>query len=238
MTGNLTKKNKTAKFAQIKQYICKNIQSGEWPQHAKVPSENELTTQFDVSRMTARRALQELTEQGILVRSQGAGTFVATYKSKPSLVELHNIHDEIIEHGGKHKTKQFVLRSIAITDEITSALKLHKNDRAYYSEVLHYENNQPVQLEKRLVNARLVPDYLFQSFNEITPHEYLASVSPLTQSKHTIKATLANSEVCEYFDVTSNTPCLSIEREVSSNKGIISVVTLISPADRYQIKSK
>ncbi|MBL4908494.1 MAG: GntR family transcriptional regulator, partial [Alteromonadaceae bacterium] len=66
---------KQAKFIIIKQYICQQIESGQWPQHAKVPSENELALQFNVSRMTARRALQELTEQGILVRSQGAGTF-------------------------------------------------------------------------------------------------------------------------------------------------------------------
>ncbi|PCI62922.1 MAG: histidine utilization repressor, partial [Gammaproteobacteria bacterium] len=56
---------KQAKFIIIKQYICQQIESGQWPQHAKVPSENELALQFNVSRMTARRALQELTEQGI-----------------------------------------------------------------------------------------------------------------------------------------------------------------------------
>ena len=51
-----TKTAKPAKYSVIKQYICENIESGEWPQNAKVPSENELTQQFNVSRMTARRA--------------------------------------------------------------------------------------------------------------------------------------------------------------------------------------
>ena len=54
---------KTAKYSVIKQYICEKIESGQWLEHSKVPSENELTEQFSVSRMTARRALQELTEQ-------------------------------------------------------------------------------------------------------------------------------------------------------------------------------
>ncbi len=99
---------KPAKYSIIKQYICEHIESGEWPQNAKVPSENELTQQFDVSRMTARRALQELTEQGILVRSQGAGTFVATFKSQSSLLEIRNISDEISERGHEHKAKQLI----------------------------------------------------------------------------------------------------------------------------------
>ncbi|MFT6692194.1 MAG: GntR family histidine utilization transcriptional repressor, partial [Colwellia sp.] len=102
-TNSATKKDKPAKYTIIKQYICENIESGEWLQHAKVPSENELTIQFNVSRMTARRALQELTEQGILVRSQGAGTFVATFKSQSSLLEIRNISDEISERGHQHK---------------------------------------------------------------------------------------------------------------------------------------
>lgn len=228
--------NKLAKFALIKQYICKKIESGEWLPHIKVPSENELTIQFNVSRMTARRALQELTDQGVLVRSQGAGTFVAAYKSKPSLLEIHNIHDEIIARGHEYKVKQFILRSIAVTEEISKALTLHKNDRAFYSEVLHYENNIPIQLEKRLINARLVPDYLLQSFNEITPHEYLSSVAPLTQTNHSIKATLADSTISDYFDVAKNSPCLLVKKKTTSTKGVISVATLISPADRYCIE--
>lgn len=245
MTGNSTNKNsvqthknKTAKFALIKQYICKNIQSGEWPQHAKVPSENDLTIQFNVSRMTARRALQELTEQGILVRSQGSGTFVATYKSHPSILEVPNIHDEIIERGGKHKTKQFMLRSIAVTEEIAKELQLKKNERAYVSEVLHYENDTPIQLEKRLVNARLVPDYLLQSFNEITPHEYLASIAPIHQTSNTIVASLANDDICKHFAVSASTPCLNIKRKIITAKGIISVVNFTSPADRYKIETE
>ena len=48
---------KTAKYNIIKQHICENIESGDWLEHSKVPSENELAEQFSVSRMTARRAL-------------------------------------------------------------------------------------------------------------------------------------------------------------------------------------
>ena len=91
----LSQNEKPAKYTVIKQHICQKIESGKWPQHYKVPSENELTKQFDVSRMTARRALQDLTEQGILVRAQGSGTFVATFKSQSSLLEIRNISDEI-----------------------------------------------------------------------------------------------------------------------------------------------
>lgn len=232
-----TKITKPAKYTIIKQYICENIESGEWPQNAKVPSENELTQQFDVSRMTARRALQELTEQGILVRSQGAGTFVATFKSQSSLLEIRNISDEISERGHEHKSKQLLLRSIAVTEELAILLNLKNNEHVFYSEILHLENDQPIQLEQRYVNASLVPQYLLQNFTELTPHEYLSSVAPLTEATHEIEAILASSEVCDQLDITKQVPCLQVKRRTWSKQGVVSVAILTSPGNKYRLGS-
>jgi GntR family histidine utilization transcriptional repressor len=228
---------KPAKYSVIKQYLCENIESGEWPQNAKVPSENELAQQFNVSRMTARRALQELTEQGILVRSQGAGTFVATFKSQSSLLEIRNISDEIAERGHTHKAKQLLLKAIAVTEELTILLNLKNNERVYYSEILHFENDQAIQLEQRYVNASLVPEYLLQSFTELTPHEYLSSVAPLTEATHEIEATLASKYICQQLDIAEQVPCLQVKRRTWSKQGVVSVAILTSPGDKYRLGS-
>lgn len=233
-----TKTAKPAKYTIIKQYICENIESGEWPQNAKVPSENELTLKFDVSRMTARRALQELTEQGILVRSQGAGTFVATFKSQSSLLEIRNISDEISERGHEHQAKQLLLKSIAVTEELAILLNLKNNEHVFYSEVLHLENGEPIQLEQRYVNASLVPEYLLQDFTKITPHEYLSSVAPLTEATHEIEAILANSEICQQLTIETTIPCLQVKRRTWSKQGVVSVAILTSPGDKYRLGSR
>ena len=232
-----TKTVKPAKYSIIKQYICDKIESGEWAQHAKVPSENELTQQFDVSRMTARRALQELTNQGLLVRSQGAGTFVATFKSQSSLLEIRNISDEISERGHQHKAKQLLLRSIAVTEEIAILLNLKNNEHVFYSEILHYENDEAIQLEQRFVNASLVPEYLLQSFTTITPHEYLSSVAPLTEATHEIEAILASADICQHLAIETTIPCLQVKRRTWSKQGVVSVAILTSPGDKYRLGS-
>ncbi len=235
--NNSTKKDKPAKYSINKQFICENIESGEWPQNAKVPSENELTIQFNVSRMTARRALQELTDQGILVRSQGAGTFVATFKSQSSLLKIRNISDEISERGHQHKAKQLLLRSIAVTEELAILLNLKNNEHVFYSEILHFENDEAIQLEQRYVNASLVPEYLLQSFTELTPHEYLSSVAPLTEATHEVEAILASPEICQQLDITQQVPCLQVKRRTWSKQGVVSVAILTSPGDKYRLGS-
>lgn len=235
--NNSTKKSKPAKYTIIKQYICEHIESGEWPQNAKVPSENELTQQFNVSRMTARRALQDLTEQGILVRSQGAGTFVATFKSQSSLLKIRNISDEISERGHQHQAKQLLLTSIAVTKELAILLNLKNNEDVYYSEILHYENDDPIQLEHRYVNASLVPEYLLQDFTVITPHEYLSSVAPLTEATHEVEAILASSDICQQLNIEPSKPCLQVKRRTWSKQGVVSVAILTSPGDKYRLGS-
>ena len=228
---------KTAKFTVIKQHICQKIESGEWQQHAKVPSENELAEQFSVSRMTARRALQELTEQGLLIRSQGSGTFVATFKSQSSLLEIRNIADEIQERGHQHHAKQLTLKAVAVNEEIAISLNLKSSEIVYYSEVLHFENDQPIQLEQRYVNSALVKNYLTQDFTKITPHEYLSSEAPLTEATHEIEAVLAANEICQLLNIETSIPCLQVKRRTWSSKGVVSLAILTSPGNKYRLGS-
>ena len=231
----LKQNGKPAKYIVIKQHICQKIESGQWPQHFKVPSENELTQQFDVSRMTARRALQDLTEQGILVRTQGSGTFVATFKSQSSLLEIRNISDEIYERGHKHHAKQLVLKSIAVTEEIAILLNLKNNEHVFFSQLLHFENDQPIQLEQRYVNAELVPEYLLQNFTETTPHEYLSDVAPLTEATHEIEAILAANDICQLLKISNSEPCLQVKRRTWSSKGVVTLAILTSPGKKYRL---
>ena len=237
--GETNSKNnkKPAKYSVIKKHICQKIESGQWPQHYKVPSENELTQTFDVSRMTARRALQELTEQGILVRAQGSGTFVATFKSQSSLLEIRNISDEISERGHKHHAKQLKLELTIVNEEVAILLNLKNNEQAYFSQVLHFENNQPIQLEQRYVNAHLIPEYLLQDFTEITPHEYLSDVAPLTEATHEVEAILATADVCQLLDIKVSHPCLQVKRRTWSSKGVVSLAILTAPGNKYRLGS-
>ncbi|WP_076417310.1 histidine utilization repressor [Colwellia sp. UCD-KL20] len=240
MKTKTTKKTpkSAAKFTVIKKHICQQIESGAWEQNKKVPSENELAEQFSVSRMTARRALQELTEQGLLIRSQGAGTFVATFKSQSSILEIRNIADEIFERGHQHSAKTITLEKITTTNELAILLNVKETDMVYFSEVLHFENQQPIQLEQRYVNASLVPEYINQNFNNITPHEYLTLEAPLTEATHEIEAILAEQKISDLLEMPNTQPCLQVKRRTWSSAGVVSLAILTSPGDKYRLGSR
>ncbi len=71
------------RYEEIRKAVKEKIESGEWSVGYKLPKETELCRLFDVSRTTVRRALSSLTEEGLLRRIKGTGTFV----SRPQIID-------------------------------------------------------------------------------------------------------------------------------------------------------
>jgi GntR family transcriptional regulator len=66
-------------YRQIKDYLIRCLQDGEWGPGDAIPSEGELAARFSVSQGTVRKAIDEMASENLLVRRQGKGTFVATH---------------------------------------------------------------------------------------------------------------------------------------------------------------
>ncbi len=230
-----TTDSSTPKFAAIKEFIFSQIESGNWPEHSRVPSENELCAQFNVSRMTARRALQELTEQGVLYRTQGVGSFVASAKSQSALLEIRNIADDIQARGHFHSAELVQLTELPCPAVVAGALGLIRNEPVFFSLIIHYDNQQPLQLEARFVNPKQIPAYLQQDFVLQTPHEYLSAVAPLTEADHVVEAILPDEFTCKYLKINKTEPCLRLTRRTFSRDGAVSFAYLTSAGSRYRL---
>lgn len=225
----------TPKFEEIKQYILAQIESGQWAEDSRVPSENQLAELFSCSRMTARRGLTELTESGVLERSQGLGTFVAGLKSQSSMMAIRNIADEIKDRGHGYSVQQVSLTQTSATGAIAIALGLEEGSAVYQSILVHCEQGTPLQLEERFVNPKLVPEYLAQDFTQQTPHEYLSMVAPLTEAKHTIEAKMADDAQLALLSIEASEPCLQITRRTWSRQGVVSFARLVHPGSRFRL---
>ncbi len=66
-------------YRQIKDFLIRSLEAGEWGPGDAIPSEGELAARFNVSQGTVRKAIDEMAAENMLVRRQGKGTFVATH---------------------------------------------------------------------------------------------------------------------------------------------------------------
>jgi GntR family histidine utilization transcriptional repressor len=223
------------KYQSIKQYICEHIDSGQWLTNDRVPSDNKLTKQFGVSRMTANRALKELADEGILVRVAGVGTFVAEVLPQTPLFEIKNIADEVRSRGHTYSAVLHKLSKEKVNKRVAMDLHIELNSVVFHSLVVHCENDIPVQLEDRYVNPVVAPHYIEQDFTNITPNEYLMAHVPLSEVEHIIEAILPDDQTQRLMSIEPNQPCLLVRRRTWSGQLLASSARLIHPNNRYHL---
>lgn len=223
------------RYEYIKSELLSAIDKGELLPGAQVPSENQLAEQYSVSRMTARRALEELSDAGFLMRSQGLGTFVADARPMSSMLEIRNIADDIRERGHECQVKVLTLTSQSASEKHAQWLGLKQPVDIFHSVIVYFENGLAVQYEDRYINPLLVPEYLSQDFELATPNEYLSKVAPLTEADHIVEAVVAQKDIAKQLNISQTQPCLKVTRRTFSKAGIVSVAELFHPGDRYRL---
>jgi GntR family histidine utilization transcriptional repressor len=224
-----------APYARIKRHVVARIESGEWKVASRVPSENQLAVEFEVSRMTARRALMELEHEGFLVRSQGLGTFVADRKPVLSMLEVRNIAEEIAERGHAYRCRVLRLEEVPATEAVAMYLGVAPGSKVFHSLIVHIDDDTPVQLEDRFTNPAVAPDYLAQDFSRMTPNAYLSRVAPIEAVEHVIEAVMPTSLVARWLQVRAPEACLQINRRTWSRGLVATFAKLVHPGSRYRL---
>jgi GntR family transcriptional regulator, histidine utilization repressor len=225
-----------APYERIKQSLKMDLAKGVWPTGASMPSENVLSAQFGVSRMTVNRALRELQSEGLVDRVQGVGTFAAPLHRVSSTLTIRDIHEEILARGHTHRAQVHLARAEKTSSELASSMDLVKGSRVFHTVIVHFENDLPLQCEDRYVNPACAPDYLGQDFTTVTPTHYLLQVAPLWEARFSVEAGLPTDEEALLLGLKRGSPCLILNRRTSNRGIIITQARLTHPADRYQIE--
>ncbi len=225
-------------YMKIKKFIIQNIQSGNWKPGYKVPSENELGKLFNVSRMTVNKALRELTSEGMILRIQGKGTFVAEENNVSEMLEIKGVVNEVERLGKKHHLEVIKKEKIKANKELIRWMGLKENEELFHVLLLHFADSEPFQLEDRFVNKNIVPDFLNVDFNNETAHRYLMRTTPLTEAEHIVESVLANKEQVKLLQITETTPCLQLKRRTWLNNEVVTYVKFISSGKKYKIGTR
>jgi GntR family transcriptional regulator, histidine utilization repressor len=221
-------------YRRVKQHVLERIQNGQWKEGDAIPGEEALAREFGVSRMTVNRAIRELSDEQIVERVQGSGTYVAQQKYQATLVEIRNIAEEIAARGHRHRSELHRLERVKAGEALGRAFGLSPSHTLFHSVVVHFENDLPIQVEDRHVNPAVAPDYLAQDFASQTPNAYLMRVAPLQGVSFEIEAVLPPDSVAEMLAMPDGEPCLVLRRQTRSMGKVASVAAMWHPASRYQ----
>ncbi|MGE4250113.1 MAG: histidine utilization repressor [Parvibaculaceae bacterium] len=222
-------------YVRVKNYILNEIGSGNMKAGDRIPTEVDLVGLLGVSRMTIHRALRELQADEVIVRTPGAGTFVADRRPQATLLAIRNIAEEIAEDGHSHSSDVMALESRKPSRIVAKELGINESQDVFHSVVVHRRDGLPVQYEERFVLPRIAPDYLQQDFTRMTTYEYLHARSPMTEVEQILSAILPDAAIQSCMNIDENMPCLLLARRTWNGNVATSTNRFVYPGSRYQL---
>ncbi|MGV9869264.1 GntR family transcriptional regulator [Rhodococcus koreensis] len=208
----------TAKYASVRDHLQGRI--AKMTVGTKLPSEPVLCEEYGVSRITVRRAVDELIREGLLVREQGRGTFVTEPKYVQQVRETFSdrvtgFYRQQTALGRTVSTK--VIQNHLVRDpDAAAALNLNPADELVELERLRYVNDTLHQHVTTYVSAARFPGVLDRDFTDGSLYEYLAEEYGVTLIRNNLLVSLdqADAHIAAALHVSGGQAILTIESTV------------------------
>lgn len=131
----LSKDAPTPLYFQLYRLLKTCILDGTFQKGMRLPTEKEISREFDISRITAKRSLDELAEEGLVERRRGKGTHVIyEYRQQPVRAPLVAMLEEIESMGRNSKAILLDCAMLQLPQEIRDEFGLEPGDTALYLE--------------------------------------------------------------------------------------------------------
>jgi len=198
-------------YAQLKDGLRAEIDSGNWRPGDLLPGEPELCRQFDVSRTVVRQALKELSYEGLVVRRKGKGTFVASPKFTESHIqELSGFFKDMLDLG--HTPYSQILRQevTPASSVVAERLALQVGAPVVQIDRLRFVEDEPLVLVTTYLPYQLCPQLVDADLAHRSLYEYLETVCGLTlaRGRRTIEAVAADEYQAGLLRVKPGAPLI------------------------------
>lgn len=224
---------RTTKSDRVKNHLVAVIDSGLAP-HEKLPTERELADEFDISRLTVRRALDQLENEGVVYRVQGAGTFVSE-KRIAKAFELTSFSEDMSARGMVPGSLSVTAETIPAGARIGYALNLSPAEPVVHLQRVRTADDAPICLENSYLPEGLVPD-LAERLGDESLYQVLEDqfALRLERADQVIKATVLEPSTAELLHAPAFSPAFLVVRTGYDTRGrAIEFAESLYRADRY-----
>lgn len=212
-------KSRTPAYRRIMNDVLAQVRGGKLHSGDPVPSERELARRFSVSIMTARHALKELEVQGVVVRRDRVGTFVAPPKIQFN--RLLGFSEQAAAKGFTSRARLISRRYVDDDAEIPTRLALPSFARLIRIERLRLANEQPLALEVCYLPADQFPGLMNaplerRSLFHLLERDYGLK---LAYADEEVDATSADPRSAELLNIPRGSPLLRVRQLLFSDAG-------------------
>lgn len=198
------------KYYQLKKKIIHEIEMGKYTSDGLIPSERRLMEDYQVSRITVRKAIDELVVEGYLYKIQGKGTYVKMEDKGNDLFSLVSC-TQAVRSMGMTPTKRVIVSQLLFADKKRArALNLSNTDQVFQLGRVLYANDEPLNYTLTYLPVKLFPGLEKHDFAKVSLYQILAEEYHLniTKAKRTVEAVLVEEDLAQYLDIEVGMPVI------------------------------
>ena len=217
--GELELPSGVVAYRALADLLRMRIAEGAFAEDERLPTEAELVDHFSLSRNTVRRALQDLVAEGVLQRTPGRGTFLASAESNGYLRSVGSVEDLLGFHNG---SVWLTLRPLRLEADVEAASRLRtQTDQVYSGVFMRKQEDRAVSVSRvclrQSVGRILVDRGELVTADEVSDRTIInrvdqANPSPVTVIHQSITARAMPAEYAELLDTEVGSPATRIDR--------------------------
>ena len=221
---------------QLQELVASTLRPGD-----ALLGERQLEEQFGVSRITVRRAISDLVQDGALVRIKGKGTFVS-HGLVRSTLHLASFNEDMWAAGFEPSTR-VINATVAVPPAAAAEhLGLAEGDEAYQVRRLRLANGAPVSVDESWLPPRALPDLLSEDLTGSLYRVLAAAGHPVQHAEQTVEAAAAPEETAVLLEIEPGAPVLLFRRRSFTGQddpgSPIEYSISTYRSDRYQVSMR
>lgn len=199
-------------YYQLENIVKKRIKDGIYNIDEKIPSERSLSEEFNLSRATISKSINNLVEEDVLYRKRGQGTFVSKNKVDffPGLLGF----TKIMNQKGMNPSSKVISQSLIIPDQnLCDKLKISEDEKVIFIQRLRLADNEIINLEKAYVPYNLCPQLLDADLSIESIYKLLTDEGHKpSKADQEVQAILSNDELSNLLKINENDAVLKRKR--------------------------
>ena len=243
----MAKKKKTeALYHIIQEDIKKKIRAMELKENDRIMSETEICNHYNVSRITAIRALNDLAEEGYIKRIPGKGSFVNYHITELHAKKYYSLTEETLRWGMVPTSKHLERRIVRISElensqEIKDAMLLSGNDEVLFVKRVRFADGNVIaitssfipvfNLSKKEREELVESDYHFIDAID-TKIRMVRSMS--TRVTELFSIAYLSKEDAVHFNLAANAPIIKMARRTFRNDQVIEYHIRLCEGTKFQ----
>lgn len=227
----------TPLYAQLKQLIYSNIQKGVWMTGDMIPTEVELCETYEVSRITALRALNDIAKEGYVKRISGKGTYVTQPKRiNQALKQLTSFTDDMKQRGKEPGSRVISMYNFTADQDLAKKFGIDSGERLTVLKRLRLMDNEPLAIETAFLPGRYFPDIDRSNMNNRSLYDLMKQKYDQipTRATQRITATLCPVSEADLLRISKRDAVLRLFRTTfNQNDQVIEIVESFYRGDAY-----